>query len=36
MQMALAHLGTGQSAGILSAASSEQLVDIVDLVAYQG
>ena len=35
MQMALAHLGTGQSAGILSAASSEQLVDIVDLVAYQ-
>ncbi len=35
MQMALAHLGTGQSAGILSAASSEQLVDIVDLIAYQ-
>ena len=35
MQMALAHLGTGQSAGILSAASSEQLADIVDLIAYQ-
>jgi hypothetical protein len=35
MQMALAHLGTGQSAGILSAASSEQLSDIVDLIAYQ-
>ena len=35
MQMALVHLGTGQSAGILSAASSEQLVDIVDLIAYQ-
>ena len=35
MQMALAHLGTGQSAGILSAASSEQLADIVDLVAYR-
>ena len=35
MQMALAHLGTGQSAGILSAASSEQLVDIVNLIAYQ-
>ena len=35
MQMALAHLGTGQSAGILSAASSEQLVEIVDLIAYQ-
>ena len=35
MQMALAHLGTGQSAGILSAASTEQLVDIVDLIAYQ-
>ena len=35
MQMALAHLGTGQAAGILSAASSEQLADIVDLVAYQ-
>ena len=34
MQMVLAHLGTGQSAGILSAASSEQLADIVDLVAY--
>lgn len=36
MQIALAHLGTGQSAGILSAASSEQLADIVDLIAYQG
>ena len=35
MQMALVHLGTGQSAGILSAASSEQLSDIVDLIAYQ-
>ena len=35
MQMALAHLGTGQSAGILSAASTEQLADIVDLIAYQ-
>lgn len=35
MQMALTHLGTGQSAGILSAASSEQLADIVDLIAYQ-
>ena len=35
MQMALGHLGTGQSAGILSAASSEQLADIVDLIAYQ-
>ena len=35
MQMALVHLGTGQSAGILSAASSEQLADIVDLIAYQ-
>ncbi len=35
MQMALAHLGTGQSAGILSAASTEQLSDIVDLIAYQ-
>lgn len=35
MQMALGHLGTGQSAGILSAASSKQLTDIVDLVAYQ-
>ena len=35
MQMALAHLGTGQSAGILSAASSKQLADIVDLIAYQ-
>ena len=35
MQMALAHLGTGQSAGILSAASSEQLAGIVDLIAYQ-
>ena len=35
MQMALAHLGTGQSAGILSAASPEQLSDIVDLIAYQ-
>ena len=35
MQMALAHLGTGQSAGILSAASSDQLADIVDLIAYQ-
>ena len=35
MQMALAHLGTGQSAGILSAASSEQLANIVDLIAYQ-
>ena len=35
MQMALAHLGTGQAAGILSAASSEQLAGIVDLVAYQ-
>ena len=35
MQIALAHLGTGQSAGILSAASSDQLADIVDLIAYQ-
>ncbi len=35
MQIALAHLGTGQSAGILSAASAEQLADIVDLIAYQ-
>ncbi len=35
MQMALGHLGTGQSAGILSAASSKQLTDIVDLIAYQ-
>ncbi len=35
MQIALAHLGTGQSAGILSAASSEQLAGIVDLIAYQ-
>ena len=35
MQMGLAHLGTGQSAGILSAASSEQLAEIIDLVAYQ-
>ena len=35
MQIALAHLGTGQSAGILSAASPEQLADIVDLIAYQ-
>ena len=35
MQMALVHLGTGQSAGILSAASPEQLSDIVDLIAYQ-
>ncbi len=35
MQMALAHLGTGQSAGILSAASSQQLAEIVDLIAYQ-
>ncbi len=35
MQMALVHLGTGQSAGILFAASSEQLADIVDLIAYQ-
>ena len=35
MQIALAHLGTGQSAGILSAASTEQLADIVDLIAYQ-
>ena len=35
MQMALTHLGTGQSAGILSAASPEQLADIVDLIAYQ-
>ena len=35
MQIALAHLGTGQSAGILSAASSKQLTDIVDLIAYQ-
>ena len=35
MQMALAHLGTGQSAGILSAASSDQLANIVDLIAYQ-
>ena len=35
MQMALTHLGTGQSAGILSAASSEQLANIVDLIAYQ-
>lgn len=35
MQMALVHLGTGQSAGILSAASSEQLAGIIDLVAYQ-
>ena len=35
MQMALSHLGTGQSAGILSAASSKQLTDIVDLIAYQ-
>ena len=35
MQMALTHLGTGQSAGILSAASSKQLTDIVDLIAYQ-
>ena len=35
MQMALIHLGTGQSAGILSGASSEQLSDIVDLIAYQ-
>ena len=35
MQIALAHLGTGQSTGILSAASSEQLTDIVDLIAYQ-
>ena len=35
MQMALVHLGTGQSAGILSAASSDQLADIVDLIAYQ-
>lgn len=35
MQMVLTHLGTGQSAGILSAASSDQLADIVDLIAYQ-
>ena len=35
MQMALTHLGTGQSAGILSAASADQLADIVDLIAYQ-
>ncbi len=35
MQIALAHLGTGQSAGILSAASPDQLADIVDLIAYQ-
>ena len=34
MQMGLVHLGTGQSVGILSAASSEQLAEIIDLVAY--
>ena len=35
MQTALVHLGTGQATGILSAASSEQLAEIIDLVAYQ-